>query len=79
MSALEAFFTVREAAKITRFSEETIRRAIRLHQLSAVRPAGRRRVLIPAISLEVFLYGADGAPMTTGRFEGLATERKTEN
>jgi excisionase family DNA binding protein len=71
------FFTVREASQASHLSESTIRRAIRQRYLSAVRPAGRRRILIPAISLEVFLYGADGAPMTTGRFEDLATERKT--
>jgi excisionase family DNA binding protein len=74
MTTLGTFYTIGEAAKISRLSPPTIRRAIRRHELSAVRPTGRRRVLIPAIALEVFLYGAGGAPMTTGRFEGLATE-----
>ena len=74
MSPLGVFYTVREAAKTARLSEKTIRHAIRLRHLSAVRPAGRRRVLIPAVSLEAFIYGhEEGAPMTTGRDASLAT------
>jgi excisionase family DNA binding protein len=73
MVQLEPFYTVKEAAKIARVSERTIVRAIRQRYLSVVRPVGCRRVLIPAVSLEVFLYGPVGAPMTTGRGVELET------
>ncbi len=74
--ARTAFLTVKEAAARSRLSVRTLRRAILARQLSAVRPGGRRRVLIPDGALEAFMY------LTTARTsaavepepEGLATK-----
>jgi excisionase family DNA binding protein len=71
-----AFLTIPEAAVRSRLSVRTLRRAIMARQLYAVRPGGRRRVLIPDDALVAFMY------LTTARRsasvdpepEGLATE-----
>jgi excisionase family DNA binding protein len=49
------FLTVSEVALRVRLSRATVRRAIRLGQLRALRPHGIRRVVVPTDAVEEFL------------------------
>jgi excisionase family DNA binding protein len=53
--ARDFFFSVAEVVDLTKLSPATVRRAIRLGHLRAVRPTGVRRLLISADALEAFL------------------------
>jgi excisionase family DNA binding protein len=55
MLELPDFSTVNEVAARTRLSRASVRRAIRLGRLRALRPDGIRRLLIPADALRAFL------------------------
>jgi excisionase family DNA binding protein len=49
------FLTIAEAAARARLSRATVRRAIRLGRLRALRPDGVRRLVVPAEALAAFL------------------------
>jgi excisionase family DNA binding protein len=50
------FFTIQEAAKQSRLSVRTLRRAIAARQLRAFYPGGRRKLVIPSDALHAFMY-----------------------
>jgi excisionase family DNA binding protein len=58
MHSTEALLTVQETAAQLRVAPHTVRRAIRLHRLRALRPRGIRRVLVPASAIAEFLEAA---------------------